>query len=217
MSSGIGDFFGERYESTSKEKLNSVADYLPLFADKPLEFEPGAQKRYSNGGYIVLGAIIQKVSGMDYYGYVRTNLFQPAGMLRSDSFAKTFSNSDIAVGYTRKTKSGQAAVGLIRNDWMLPQRGSSAGGGYSTARDLLKYTQALPQGNLGPATFESRNGLSISGGTEGVNAVVDWHPKSGYTVVVLANYDPPSAEKVGHQIRAWLPEMDSTKPPMARK
>ena len=45
MSSGIGDFFNERYEATPKKKLNSISAYLPLFADKPLAFEPGSKRR----------------------------------------------------------------------------------------------------------------------------------------------------------------------------
>jgi hypothetical protein len=58
MQSGIGDLFGERYMAIPKEKIRSISDYLPLFADRPLEFEPGTRNRYSNGGYVVLGAII---------------------------------------------------------------------------------------------------------------------------------------------------------------
>ena len=51
MSSGIGDFFNERYEATPKSALRTIGGYLPLFADKPLEFEPGTNRKYSNGGY----------------------------------------------------------------------------------------------------------------------------------------------------------------------
>jgi CubicO group peptidase (beta-lactamase class C family) len=206
MSSGIGDFFGERYDATPKEKLRGIADYLPLFADKPLEFQPGTKRRYSNGGYIVLGAIIEKVSGTDYYSYVRTNIFAPAKMTRSDWFGKTCTESDIAAGYTKKTGHG-SPQGQVRqtNASMLPQRGSSAGGGYSTARDLLNYTVAL-QGTLAPANFEARNGFGVAGGTEGVNAALDWEPQNGYAVVVLSNYDPPAAENVAHHIRALLPQ-----------
>jgi hypothetical protein len=87
---------------------------------------------------------------------------------------------------------------------MLPQRGSSAGGGYSTAQDLLNYTTAL-QTDLAPATFEGRNGFGIAGGTEGVNSALDWDPHSGYAVIVLSNFDPPTAETVAHHIRALLP------------
>lgn len=206
MSSGIGDFFGDRYEAAPKDKINSIADYLPLFADKPLEFEPGTRRRYSNGGYIVLGAIIQQAAGMDYYSYVQTNIFLPAKMTRSGWFAKDLAEPDIAAGYTKMNGPGMTQPGKERhrNTPMLPQRGSSAGGGYSTARDLLNYTAFL-QSSLAPASFDGRSGFGIAGGTEGVNAALDFDPHTGYTVIVLSNYDPPIAETVAHHLRALLP------------
>ena len=63
MRSGIGDFFGPRYEETPKSRLRGLEDYVPLFAGAPLLFEPGQGNEYSNGGYVVLGLIIQKASG----------------------------------------------------------------------------------------------------------------------------------------------------------
>jgi CubicO group peptidase (beta-lactamase class C family) len=203
MSSGIGDFFGERYDATPKEKINSINDYLPLFADKPLAFEPGAQRQYSNGGFIVLGAIIEKLSGMDYYSYVRKNILIPAGMMATDWYEK--SSPLVARGYTRAR--GAAPDALRQGNYdSLPWRGSSAGGGYSTAPDLLKYTLALQSGPMIPPTVGARQGLGIAGGTEGVNAALEWNPKNGYTIIVLSNYDPPIAERIARRIRALLPE-----------
>lgn len=173
MTSGIGDFFGDRYESTPKEKIRSLKDYLPLFADKPLEFEPGTRNRYSNGGYVVLGLIIEKVSGVDYYTYVREHIFKPAAMLDSDSYEKDASIPNRALGYMRDGSSWKP------NYETLPGRGSSAGGGYSTAHDLLKYTMALKEGTLGEANEETRGGFGIAGGAPGLNASLEWNPKSG--------------------------------------
>jgi D-alanyl-D-alanine carboxypeptidase len=199
MTSGIGDFFGDRYESTPKEKIRSLEDYLPLFADKPLEFEPGSRNRYSNGGYIVLGLIIEKVSGVDYYTYVREHIFKPAAMLDSDSYEKDASIPNLALGYMRDGSSWKP------NYETLPGRGSSAGGGYSTAGDLFKYTMALKEEKLGETDEETRGGFSIAGGAPGLNASLEWNPKSGYTIVVVSNFGPPSAERVVRQIRSWLP------------
>ena len=67
MRSGIGDFFNERFEATPRNAIRTTSDYMKLFADKPLEFEPGTDRRYSNGGYVVLGAIIEKLSGMKFH------------------------------------------------------------------------------------------------------------------------------------------------------
>ena len=196
MRSGIGDFFGERYAAAKKENIRSLKDYLPLFADKPLEFEPGQGTRYSNGGYIVLGLIIESVAGIDYYTYVQQNLFGPAGMTRSGWFEKSDLPGDIARGY--------AGRGRELNYETLPQRGSSAGGGYCTAEDLLRYVQALRTGVL--RLPGSDGGLGIAGGAPGLNAVLDWVPARGYVVVVLSNFDPPSAERIARRIRRTLPD-----------
>jgi D-alanyl-D-alanine carboxypeptidase len=204
MSSGIGDFFNERYDATPKKNLNSIRAYLPLFADKPLAFEPGSRRQYSNGGYVVLGAIIEHASGMDYYTYVRQNIFSPAGMSSTDSYEKDTDSPDLAVGYT-KHGGDEKSPDWKRNYDDLPQRGSSAGGGYSTAMDLLLYTKALAGESVIPSTFEGRHGMGIAGGMEGVNAALEWNPSNGYAIIVLSNYDPPSAESVAQHIRALLP------------
>jgi D-alanyl-D-alanine carboxypeptidase len=204
MTSGIGDIFGDRYEATPKEQLRTIKDFLPLFADKPLEFKPGSQHRYSNGGYVVLGAIIEQASGMDYYTYVRENIFKPASMLDTDSFEKDADIPNRAKGYT-KMLHGESNRGKSRvsNCPSLPGRGGSAGGGYSTAGDLLRFTVALKEGKL--SSPETQGALGVAGGAPGLNAALEWDPRRGYAIIVLSNYDPPSAEIIARQIRSWLP------------
>ncbi len=206
MTSGIGDFFGERFRAADKAQIKTISDYLPLFADRPLEFELGAQFRYSNGGFVVLGAIIEKVSGMDYYQYIAKNICVPAGMTNTEWLERDALPENCAVGYTQFTGTGTPDSIRHRNTAMLPQKGSSAGGGYSTAMDLLRYTIALQEGKIVPETFKGRGGLGIAGGTAGVNTILDWNPRKGYTIIVLANYDPPIAERVGKHIRMMIPE-----------
>jgi CubicO group peptidase (beta-lactamase class C family) len=201
MTSGIGDFFGERYDATPKEKILSLRDYLPLFVDQPLEFEPGTSNRYSNGGYIVLGLIIEKLSGTDYYTYVRENIFKPCGMTDTDAFPRDAKTPNLARGYARE--SDAAGSPRVLNFATLPGRGSSAGGGYSTAADMLKYIQALKDKKI--FLPDVANGLGIAGGAPGINSVVEWDPRSGYVVIVLTNFDPPTAGRTARQIAAWLP------------
>ncbi|HTK95591.1 MAG TPA: serine hydrolase domain-containing protein, partial [Terriglobales bacterium] len=196
MTSGIGDFFGERYMQTPKEKLRSLADYLPLFADKPLLFPPGTQERYSNGGYVVLGLIIEKVSGQSYYEYVKQHIFAPAGMSDSDSYFSDEKVANRAEGYSKRNGTPDWA----NNADSRPARGSSAGGGYSTAPDLLKLTQAMAAGRF--PTY--KDGLGVAGGAPGINAALLFNPQKGYAIIVLGNYDPPAAERVAQQIRAWM-------------
>jgi CubicO group peptidase (beta-lactamase class C family) len=199
MTSGIGDFFGDRYVSARKENLRTLQAYLPLFADKPLEFEPGTKHRYSNGGFVVLGLVIEKASGMDYYAYVRKNIFLPAGMTHTDSFEKDSLPADCAVGYTGDGSSRKP------NHETLPEKGSSAGGGYSTVEDLLNYTVALEKRTITPSNFDQRGGFGIAGGAPGLNAALEWDPQSGYVIVVMSNFDPPTAENMARHIRSWLP------------
>ena len=199
MQSGIGDFFGDRYMAAPKESIRSINDYLPLFADKQLEFEPGTSNRYSNGGYIVLGAIIEKVSGTDYYSFVRENIFKPMGMSNTDAYEKDKEVPNRAKGYTRDGENQSWRT----NYGTLPARGSSAGGGYSTSDDLLRFINALETGII-PAP-DTEQGLGIAGGAPGMNAALEWEPRPGYVIAVLSNLDPPAAERVARQIRAWLP------------
>lgn len=89
-------------------------------------------------------------------------------------------------------------------------RGSSAGGGYSTAEDLLKFTIALQNNKLlSPENSRKIGGeLGVAGGAPGINAALEFDSRSGYTIIVLSNYDPPSAESVGEQIRRWVANIE---------
>src|SRR4029079_16670032 len=86
MQSGLGDFFNDKYEATPKDRIRNLQDYLGLFAGRPAEFEPGARRRYSNAGYVVLGLIVEKLSGTNYYDAVQQHIFAPAGMTATGYF-----------------------------------------------------------------------------------------------------------------------------------
>lgn len=207
MKSGIGDFFGEKFNASPKSNYRQNSDFIPLFADQPLAFEPGTKQKYSNGGYILLGAIIEKISGKSYYDYVRENIFKPAGMINTDSFESDKMPVNTAEGYTKRNLKNE----LINNLDTRPARGSAAGGGYSTADDLLKFSLALQSGKLtipdddGQPQKEVRTG--IAGGANGINGLLLVNGQTGFTIIVLSNYDPPTAEKVGTQIRDWLKQI----------
>ncbi|MEP7274140.1 MAG: serine hydrolase domain-containing protein, partial [Acidobacteriota bacterium] len=190
MESGISDFFGSEFDATPKNRIRTINDYLPLFATKPLAFEPGSRRAYSNGGYIVLGAIIEKISGQSYYDYVRAHVFAPAGMDSTDSYEFDVIVHNRASGYTLKSNGSNGSNGARVNDvYTKPARGSSAGGGYSTAEDLLKFTLALEGKKLLGAEGTRRileGGLGIAGGAPGPNAALEISPASGYTVIVLS-------------------------------
>jgi CubicO group peptidase (beta-lactamase class C family) len=176
--SGMGDIFGPEYDALPKNRLRTLADYLPLFVNKPLQFDPGTSQRYSNAGYIVLGLVIEKTSGESYYDYVREHIFKPAGMTSTGSYTPDEVVGRRATGYAE----GKANV------YTLPGRGSSAGGGYSTAEDLLRLTQWL-----------KADGLGVGGGAPGINASLE--VEGEWQLIVLSNYSPPAAQEVAANIR----------------
>jgi D-alanyl-D-alanine carboxypeptidase len=226
--SGLGDIFGPEFQK-SKDTLREIKDYLPLFAGKPLRFEPGTDFSYSNGGFIVLGLVIEKVSGQNYYDYVQRHVYDVAGMKASGSFPKGEKVPNLAVGYTRRGSDD----GKLVNNWdTLPWRGMSAGGGDSTVGDMMRFAEALRSHKLlnaeltetvitgkrqpGPDPnrkyaygFEENfvSGHRIvghGGGAPGMNGMLDVLMDNGYTVVVLANLDPPAAQNVASYISERL-------------
>jgi len=222
MTSGIGDFFGERYDATPKDVFRHNRDYLQTFAEEPLEFEPGSDRRYSNGGYIVLGEIIAAASGEDYYDYVHGHVFEPAGMVRTASYEADDPTPNLAEGYTRHWDGEQRTKGPRRsNIYSKPARGSAAGGGYSTAEDLLRFVNALVADKLLPPAWSEwvlggpepsggenegdyphdKGGLGFAGGAPGINSMIEVDLASRTTIVVMSNYDPPAASRIAQRLR----------------
>lgn len=229
--SGLGNMFNERYDAIPKDKLDTLQAHLALFSGKPLLFEPGTKWEYSNSGFIVLGLIIEKISGQSYYDYVREKVFKPAAMVSTDNYRPHDDVPNLAVGYT---SDGGASGGprpardVINTDFLA--RGSSAGGGYSTVRDLQRFAQALmsyrligkryvdlaisgkfPMGKssevYGFGMIENRiNGVRFvghGGGAPGVSANLDIYTDTGYTVAIMSNSDN-GARLVNERIRILL-------------
>jgi CubicO group peptidase (beta-lactamase class C family) len=199
--SGIGgNIFGPP-ASGKRNDIRALKDFLPLFVNEPMQFEPGTNNAYSNAGYVVLGLLIERLSGQDYYAYVRDRILEPAGMRRTDSFFVDSLPPNTAIGYTRGDENAPPSTPLHPNTQQLPGRGSSAGGGYSTAQDLLKFLKALREHRI-PNGLSA--GLGIAGGSGGINAVVEGDLPGGYDLVVLTNLDPPAAMRVARMTREWL-------------
>ena len=218
MTSGMGDIFGPEF-AANPHRLRELSDYLTLFETKPLKFEPGKGREYSNAGYIVLGLMIEKLTGRKYRDVVADWVFAPAGMTDSGLFAIDAPTPRRAIGYTRQSETrshaqAQAAKTAAEamparqpNTEMSPGRGSSAGGSYSTAGDLLKFAAALQKGTLSLATNNGAGGnLGIAGGAPGCNAILEADTERGFVIVVLVNDDPPLAERTGRRLREWIPK-----------
>ena len=188
-----GDIFAAPPGKT-RHAVRHNRDYLQLFVDQPLNFEPGTRQQYSNAGYILLGMLVERLSGQDYYRYVQEHVYGPAGMARTGHWPVDSLPPNTAIGYTRDDG------GLQRNTAFLPGRGSAAGGGYTTAHDLLRLLTALRQKSIANAP----NNAAIAGGAGGLNGVVEGGLPGGYDLIVLANLDPPAAERVSRMVRGWL-------------
>jgi CubicO group peptidase (beta-lactamase class C family) len=222
---GTGEIFGPQFAAYRLE-LRTLQDYERLYGSRGPAFTPGSKWDYSNYGFLLLGLVIEKVSGQNYYDYVREHVYAPAGMTSTGSEPENETVPDRSVDYTLDP-SGK----LVPNTDTLPYRGTPAGGGYSTVGDLLKFANALQQNKLLDARhteilttgkvdtptgsryaygFEDQqfNGLRCighGGGAPGMNGDLEICPADGYIVAVLANMDPPAASRVSNWITARLP------------
>jgi D-alanyl-D-alanine carboxypeptidase len=223
---GTGDIFGPEY-SARRLELRTLDDYIALYGNRDIAFEPGSRWAYSNYGMVLLGAVIERVSGKSYYDVVAENVYGRAGMARSGSDPEDQVVGDRSIGYMRQ----QGAAGWTPNTNTLPYRGTSAGGGYSTVGDLLKFAEALMShrlldrehtdllitgkidtGNGGQYAYgfqdARRDGVGYvghGGGAPGMNGDLRIYPASGYVVAVLSNLDPPAASRVATFIDLRLP------------
>jgi CubicO group peptidase (beta-lactamase class C family) len=170
---------------------------------------------------LVAGLVIERVSGKNYFEYVRENIYKPAGMKDSDSFEKTKPQPNQSKGYMKMDGK------WVSNYNDLPLMGSSAGGGDSTAPDLLRFDQAL-RGNklvdveltnlittgkvaVGPlqkygygfeeSMEDDTRVVGHGGGAPGMNADLRMFWDARYTVIVMSNFSPPIAGQVSRYIR----------------
>jgi D-alanyl-D-alanine carboxypeptidase len=219
---GTGDIFGPEFDQ-NRLKLRTHSDYVKLYGARGLTHEPGRRFEYSNYGFVLLGALIERVSGVSYYDYVREKVFRPAGMTSTDSLPESQHVPNRAVGYTRPYPG---------SDWepntaTLPWRGTAAGGGYSTVGDLMRFAQALSSGRLiskatlAEATRPHRQqygyGFGVQGegtlrsyghggGAPGQNGELTVFPRLGYVAVSLSNLDPPAASELVEFFELRMPD-----------
>jgi len=204
--SGLGSYFNDKFMKSSRELYRNVEDYKPLVADEKLEFEPGTKWSYSNTGFLLLGAIIEKVTGQSYFDYIRENIYKPAGMVNSDCYGMDEVVPNLAIGYTH-----------MRGEWknnlfMHVIKGGPAGGGFSTVEDLLAFSNALlgnkllspeytkllitakpernsPKYGYGFGIEDNGKAVGHSGGFPGISSNLLMFLDSGYTLAVMSNVD----------------------------
>ncbi|PYT64170.1 MAG: penicillin-binding protein [Acidobacteria bacterium] len=231
---GTGDFFGPEFDKHRLE-LRTLQDYVKLYGQRGLEFEPGSKWAYSNYGFLLLGVLVEKVSGRSYYDYVAEHVYKSAGMTLTASLAEDEAVPGRSVGYTHRRPGGPgdgAPEAWRPNTDTLPYRGTSAGGGYSTVEDLFRFASALENHKLldaqhtellttgkvdtpgggkygygfGDETIGGIHCFGHGGGAPGMNGDLKICPQAGYVIAVLANLDPPAAQRVSDFGLNRLPE-----------
>jgi len=227
-SGGTGDIFTPEYFAKRLE-VKDPKDYVALFGARPPRFAPGGRQEYSNYGFMLLGRIIEVVSGESYDDYIAAHIFVPAQMTATGNQPETVVLPQRAVGYMGSGSRLKSAADT------LPWRGTPAGGGYSTVGDLARFADALvtnrlldaahtkllttggyggPDGKLlrydfGAPSGDGRRYYGHNGGAPGMNGELRIFPAepghAAATIVVLANRDPPAATGVANFISDRLP------------
>jgi len=232
---GVGDPFDSPRHHGFEPKRES--DWFPLFAQEPPAFKPGAKHEYSNGGYVVLSAIIEKVSGKSFADYLCDNVFARAGMAHTGCAATEDANTMIAAPHRRFMAEDPLGIAPRRVDTTpkFKRTASGMGGWQTTTEDLFRFARAFRTGRLlSPAMTakvatghvpvfgdhvkygygfyrmdvkgEPAVGHSGGGGDLAVAAEVEMLWDSGYTVVILSNYDLPETRRLAHDILRLLRE-----------
>lgn len=152
--SGLGpdDYYDDPRWDSMRFRLHDVASYMQISRDAKIGAPPG-QYLYSNTGYVILGAIIEKATGQSFYDYVQRHIFDPAGMTASFYHALDAEDRDVAEPLTNAYPSPDGRLrfrlGPPRNAiFELAARGGPQGGVFTTARDLFRFDQALRAGRL---------------------------------------------------------------------
>ncbi len=207
QTAGTGDYLGDPGYLRVRDSFESLSELIAAVnTDVPAGTVPGKPFAFSTTGYLLLGAVIEKASGRDYYEYMDNEVFAKAG---------------VAAGFLRNTEDERSDRGFAlgykpdesKNWSTLPIRGTPATGAYATAPDLLSFHKALATGALvkpetlkrlvllPPAPGQTSPGLTsgvFASDDVGASAVFAMMP-SGYTVIVLANVGDaaqPVADKI---------------------
>ena len=217
--SGIPNFTSLADYSTIKLSARTAESSVVAVHDKTLDFGPGEKMSYSNSGYLVLGAIIEKVSGQSYEKFVADNIFTPLGMNDSGYDSNTAIIKRRASGYI-KTPAGYVNAGYIHMS--IPH---AAGALYSTTGDLLKWEQALFAGKvvskasldrmitpfkndyalgLTSTIDKGRRGIAHGGGIDGFNTHLAYYPDTKTVIVALSNVNGPVPGAVAAQLGALM-------------
>jgi CubicO group peptidase (beta-lactamase class C family) len=195
----------------------TVKSMISRFRDKPLDFRPGEKFHYSNSGYFLLGAIIEKVSGKSYEAFLKETIFDPLGMKDTGYDRAATVIPGRASGYTLQRD------GLVNAEYLDMSQPYAAGSLYSTVEDLARWDRALVDGKLISkdsyakmytpqknnyaygwvvVTAKGRKEVHHGGGINGFATEILRYPEQEICVVVLSNVLPVNPGRVAHDLAA---------------
>jgi CubicO group peptidase (beta-lactamase class C family) len=215
--SGIPSFTSFQEYPTWEPFATTPAEGVKRFRDKPLEFAPGEKWNYSNSGYLLLGYLIEKITGETYEKFVRENIFTPLGMQDSGYDSNSAVILRRASGYTKQNDV------LVNAGFVHMTIPFSAGALYSTTEDLLKWEQGLFGGKvlsktsvetmttpfkndyacgLGVQTKNGHKAIEHGGGIQGFNTQLTYYPDDKLTIAVLANVNGTAPGEIAERLAA---------------
>lgn len=223
---GFDRYWNDAYRA-ARSDLRSIDDYLKLFKEDALLFTPGSQHHYGNTGYVIIGALIEKVSGLSYYDYMKREIFQPCGMNDTDFYEMDLPISNCAIGYTREGWFGPTDGQLRSNQFIYGVKGSPSEHCFSTVDDLFLFFDKLTKYQIIGKPFvqdcftthaqDEKPGVNYGYGfhiiDDGIHGRLIGHGGRGmgadtfaviydvgYTVIILSNFDRPAARSILNKI-----------------
>jgi D-alanyl-D-alanine carboxypeptidase len=217
----VGDIFGPEFDEHQYE-FKAPQDYINVYGKRELQAEPEGCVVYSNYGFVILGAIVERVSGKSFDEYVRDHIFNVVGMNNSAVYKHDYQSAECAIGYNENKPIHFTGIG------------SPAGGSYASAHDMLRFAQGLANhqllnkestelvmtGKVAAADYMYGYGLmdhkdadgvrwvGHGGGCIGMNTELRIYPNSGYTIVMLSNSNRWRPSIVSEFVGNLLPDVE---------
>ena len=206
---GLGGNIFDPPPGGTRNDIKHNNEYLVLFASAPQAFAPGTSRRYCNACYVVLGMLIERLSGEDYYAYIRRHIYAPAGMTHSGSYKVDSLPPNTAIGYTTGQEDAPPGTPTAPEQCRTARTRECGGWRILDDRGPAAVRGGAP-GAIGSPGTAGRH--RHRGGSGGLNAVLEGDLPGGYDLAVAANLDPPAAERVAEMVRKWLGVTDGPGP-----
>ena len=199
--SGLGDYLGTVVNDRTGRRFDDLEDYRDLAAGSNLEFRPGRGFRYSNTGYVVLGAILERITGEPWNTWIESHVLAAAGATHATARQPAVRDRAVATGYHPREDGGWG-----RTDSLKSGGGTPAGGGLATAADLARFATALLEGRLVSPAMLARM-------TEPRVAMAGTGKQYGYGIEVVSGREGRSVfgheggfPGIGASLEVYLPE-----------